>query len=198
VVAVASVWVEVVAGSVAPVHPAAFGEVSVATVGAVASALVEVVAGSVASVAVPDASAAVAGGVAAGGESVAAEAEDGAASVEAGARTSARAIWAKNDAHPRAASSAVLQPRTHSHRWPARTATRFGSTALPSRWRRSCFSLGVSQLTREEQIVQPIREVERYVGSARPGVGTPRPWPGAHRRLHVQLNPASERAAGAM
>jgi hypothetical protein len=99
----------------------------------------EVLPPSVAAPAAPGA-AAVTGGAAAGGESVAAEAEDGAASIEVdGARSSARALLTKNDAQARAVSSAAVQPRTFSHRWSARTAIRFGTTALPSRWQQSRF-----------------------------------------------------------
>jgi hypothetical protein len=102
-------------------------------------AVPEVLPASVAAPAAPGA-AAVTGGAAAGGESVAAKAEDGAASIEVdGARSSARAVLTKNDAQARAASSAAVQPRTCSHRWSARTAIRFGTTALPSRWRQPRF-----------------------------------------------------------
>jgi hypothetical protein len=151
-----------VLGSVAPIGvpyvsaesvsdaSAAFAEVSVSGAGTAALVVVpeasaasaveafasvavpEVLPASVAAPAAPGA-AAVTVGAAAGGESVAAEAEDGAASIEVdGARSSARAVLTKNDAQVRAASSAAVQPRTCSHRWSARTAIRFGTTALPS------------------------------------------------------------------
>jgi hypothetical protein len=127
---------------------AAFAEVSVSGAGTAASVVVPEASaaspvGAFASVAVPEVSAesavsdvsgvaAVTGDAAVGGESVAAEAEDGAASIEADdARTSARAVWTNNDAQPRAASSAAVQPRTRSHRWSAKTATRFGSNSAP-------------------------------------------------------------------
>jgi hypothetical protein len=116
-----------------------FAEVSVSAVGAFASVAVPEVLP--VSVAVSDASGAAA-------------AEDGAASVEAGgARSSARAVWAKNDAQTRAASSAAMQPRTRGQRTSARTATRFCSTALPSRWRQSCFRASeYLHLTRATQV----------------------------------------------
>jgi hypothetical protein len=105
---------------------AAFAEVSVSGAGTAASVVVPEASaaspvGAFASVAVPEVSA----------ESAVSDVS-AAASIEAdGARTSARAVWTNNDAQPRAASSAAVQPRTRSHRWSAKTATRFGSNSAP-------------------------------------------------------------------
>ncbi len=177
-----------VLGSVAPIGvpyvsaesvsdaSAAFAEVSVSGAGTAALVVVpeasaasaaesfasvavqEVLPASVAAPAAPGA-AAVTVGAAEGGESVAAEAEHGAASTEVdGARSSARAVLTKNDAQARATSSAAVQPRTCSHRWSARTAIRFGTSAPLAMTAVVRRSRGLSQLSRGAQVAECDRE----------------------------------------
>jgi hypothetical protein len=103
----ASAFAEVSVSGAGTVAPVVLPEASAASaVGAFASVAVPEVLP--ASVAVPDVpgAAGVTGGAAAGGESMEA----------GGAGSSARAVWTKNDAQPRAASSAAVQPTTRGHR----------------------------------------------------------------------------------
>ena len=117
----------------AGLHPAA-GSLPGATVVVLASAPAEVGSDDVTTESVSGASPAV-GEVSGAG----ATALVGVPEPSDGAGSSARAVLTKNDAQARAASSAPTRPRTLSHRWSARTATRFSTTALPSRWRQSFF-----------------------------------------------------------
>jgi hypothetical protein len=103
----ASAFAEVSVSGAGTAAPVVLPEASAASaVGAFVSVAVPEVLP--ASVAVPDVpgTAGVTGGAAAGGESMEA----------GGAGSSARAVWTKNDAQPRAASSAAVQPRTRGHR----------------------------------------------------------------------------------
>jgi hypothetical protein len=103
----ASAFAEVSVSGAGTAAPVVLAEASAASaVGAFVSVAVPEVLP--ASVAVPDVpgAAGVTGGGAAGGESMEA----------GGAGSSARAVWTKNDAQPRAASSAAAQPRTRGHR----------------------------------------------------------------------------------
>ena len=75
------------------------------------------------------------GGAAVDGGSGAVAAEDGDASTEAGGEDHRLAQCGRRTMRNRERPAvSTVPPRTRSHRWSAKTATRFGSIALPSRW----------------------------------------------------------------